>query len=126
MVVEPTRERVLVVDDDDGVRELVEMVLSERGFDVATAENGRRALDYMNSEDQVRVILLDMRMPVMDGWEFASRYRQSMDAKARIIVFTAAHDAAQRAAQVAADGYISKPFDLETLVYTVSAHFGAA
>jgi CheY-like chemotaxis protein len=62
------------------------------------------------------VILLDMKMPVMDGWAFASAYRQQSGPHAPIIVMTAAHDSRQRASEIAADGFIPKPFDLDDLL----------
>jgi CheY-like chemotaxis protein len=70
------------------------------------------------------VILLDMKMPVMDGWELARVYRQSPGRHAPIVVMTAARDAAQRAAEVAADGHLAKPFDLDDL-FRVVDQYGA-
>jgi CheY-like chemotaxis protein len=68
------------------------------------------------------VILLDMKMPVMDGWELARRYRQMPGPRAPIVVVTAAQDAASRAAEVAADGHLPKPFDLEDLFRVVDTY----
>jgi CheY-like chemotaxis protein len=106
--------RVLVVDDDATVRAYIGMALEEIGHEVMAAEHGIAALIILESR-LPDVILLDMRMPQMDGWEFAQRYRDRSGPKAPIVVMTAAQDAAQRAAQIAADSYLAKPFDLTAL-----------
>ena len=62
------------------------------------------------------LIVLDMRMPIMDGWEFARRYRELPGPHAPIIVFTAARDAGERASEIAADAYLSKPVSLDDLL----------
>ena len=116
-------ERVLVVDDDDTIRELVQMALADEGYDVVSAPHGAAALDLVGQIDP-DVILLDMRMPVMDGWEFARQYRERPGPHAPIIVVTAAVDAADRAAQIGADGYLPKPFELDDLLDLVGQHTG--
>ncbi|TAK30111.1 MAG: response regulator [Chloroflexota bacterium] len=109
---------VLVVDDDEAIVEMVKWALSEEGHTVSTAANGAIALEML---EQLRpdLILLDMRMPVMDGWQFAEAFRQRPDPKSPIVVMTAARDAAQRAREIAADGYLAKPFDIDDLIATV-------
>ncbi len=64
---------ILLVEDDAGAREALSDILREEGFAVATAENGRQALDYLHAAPRPCVILLDLVMPVMDGWEFRQR-----------------------------------------------------
>jgi CheY-like chemotaxis protein len=113
--------RVLVVDDDESVREYIDMALGDIGHEVFSAEHGIAALALL--QDSVPdVILLDMRMPEMDGWEFAKRYHSQPGPKVPIVVMTAAQDAAERAAQVRADAYLSKPFDLDALYDCVARH----
>ncbi len=112
---------VLVVDDDPAIRDLVEIVLASGGYKVSTAEHGEAALERL-ADTQPDLILLDMRMPVMDGWTFARAYRQQYDTRTPIIVLTAARDAAARAAEVAADGYLAKPFNVGELLALVSQH----
>ena len=113
--------RVLVVEDDLEIREFVAMVLAAEGYRVATANNGQVALDELG-RGPFDLILLDMRMPVMDGWSFARVYRDSGGPHAPIVVLTAAHDAADRAKQVHADGYLGKPFEIEDLLAVVAGH----
>lgn len=112
---------ILVVDDDQGIRDFVGMALTDEGYDVVTAPHGAAALELASARVP-SVILLDMRMPIMDGWEFARAYRQRPGPHAPIVVFTAARDAAERAAQIAADGVLPKPFDLTELLTVVGRH----
>jgi CheY-like chemotaxis protein len=113
-----TRPRVLLVDDDEGICDFVKMALHDAGFDVATAHNGRVALELLPSF-QPRVILLDMRMPQMDGWEFSRAYRETPGPHAPIVVVTAARDAAQSAAEIQADAHLAKPFRVMDLLAIV-------
>ncbi len=115
---------VLVVDDDPDILSIVEQILSFEGYNVLTATNGLEALDLV---EQVRpeLILLDMRMPVMDGWQFVGRLRAYRDSPVPLLVMTAATDARRRAREVGADGYIAKPFDIEDLLEKVRQHVDA-
>ena len=118
--------RVLVVDDDETISEFVEMALSDEGYDVVTAPHGAAALQVINEQGSPSLILLDMRMPVMDGWQFSREYRQLDGPHAPIVVLTAAADAAQSAQQINADGYLSKPFDLSELIALVGRYASAS
>jgi two-component system chemotaxis response regulator CheY len=113
--------RILVVEDDDGIRELVDVVLSGAGYEVLTASDGAAALQVLG-QARPDLVLLDMRMPIMDGWEFARRYRARPEPHAPIVVLTAARDAAERAAEIDANGYLGKPFDVQELLTLVSHH----
>src|SRR5438067_12878708 len=115
--------RVLVVEDEPEIRDFVAMVLGSEGYRVTTAPNGAVALDQVGRE-LFDLILLDMRMPVMDGWGFARAYRASVGPHAPIVVLTAAQDAAERAAQISAEGYLGKPFELDELLSLVARYTG--
>ncbi len=110
--------RVLVVDDDEGIRDMLAMALADEGYQVDTAAHGAAALAVLDAATP-DVILLDMRMPIMDGWEFARRYRERPGEHAPIVVVTAARDAGDRAAQVEANGFLAKPFALDDLIDVV-------
>ncbi len=112
--------RILVVDDDDDIRDMTEFVLARAGYEVQGAENGQAALETA-AGFAPDLILLDMRMPSMDGWAFMSAYRATSGPHARVIVVTAARDAFAWASQVRADGFLAKPFDLQDLIATVDA-----
>jgi two-component system, chemotaxis family, chemotaxis protein CheY len=110
----PTPKQVLVVDDEEGLRDLVAMALSARGYEVVSVGNGAAALERL-ATSQPDVILLDMLMPMMDGWAFAQAYEHLPEPHAPVIIMTAAHDAATRAAEIKAAAYLAKPFHLADL-----------
>jgi CheY-like chemotaxis protein len=113
---------VLVVDDDADLCGLVATVLRDEGYNVRTASNGAEALDDLRAHGVPDLILLDMKMPVMDGWEFAKRLDAEYDHQTPVVVISAAENPGQRAADIGANGWIAKPFDLDGLVGTVSEH----
>jgi two-component system, chemotaxis family, chemotaxis protein CheY len=106
-----------VVDDDETIRESLTVILELDGYEVRAAENGAVALGLMETNCP-HVVLLDMRMPVMDGWAFA-REARARGYELRILVMTAAQDAADWAQQVAADGVLAKPFAVADLLREV-------
>jgi CheY-like chemotaxis protein len=101
--------QVLVIDDDEGIREVVAMALSAIGYEVVSVGDGAAALERL-ATSQPAVILLDMRMPTMDGWAFAQAYEHLPEPHAPVIVMTAAHDAATRSGEINATAYLAKPF----------------
>jgi CheY-like chemotaxis protein len=112
---------ILVVDDDPGIRGLVDLALSDEGYRVVTAADGAAALEVL-AQQLPAIILLDMRMPIMDGWEFARTYRARPGPHAPIVVVTAAREATERAAQIAAEGVLPKPFRLAELLAVVATY----
>lgn len=116
--------KVLIVEDDAAIAEIVQMALEGEGHDVVVASDGRRALD-LAAAAQPDLILLDMLMPHMDGWVFAQRYRERPGPHAPIVVMTAAADARRRAQEVRAVAVLGKPFGLQEL-YDVVAGFSRA
>jgi CheY-like chemotaxis protein len=113
---------VLVVDDDPDLSELVAAVLRGEGYEVRTANNGAQALDDLHEHGVPDLILLDMKMPVMDGWEFARILNAEYDHLAPVVVISAAENPGQRAAEIGAKGWIGKPFDIDRLIGAVDAH----
>lgn len=113
------RPRVLVVDDDASIRQLLQLALTNRGYEVVSADHGKAALEAIQAAPP-SIVLLDMRMPVMDGWAFAAAYRETPEPRAPIIVLTAARDAALYASQIQADAFLAKPFALADLFGLVS------
>jgi urea transport system substrate-binding protein len=109
--------RVLVVDDEPDIRATVSAMLEIEGYAVAEAVNGAEALAAVEA-DPPDVILLDMRMPVLDGWGFASEMRRRGHI-IPIVVMTAARDAAHWAAEIAAAAFVSKPFGYDDLIRAV-------
>ena len=116
---------VLVVEDDPDMRQLVEAILMDEGYRVFTAQDGQAALEQV-AQELPGVILLDMRMPQMNGWEFARAFRDHYGRGAPIVVLTAAADAGKRAAEVEAEGYLGKPFQLDDLLQIVEQFLTSA
>ena len=116
--------RVLVVDDDQDIRDLLVAVLSEDGYIAQSARNGREALDKLK-DWPADVVVLDLMMPVMDGWTFAERLREQQR-KIPIIVLSAANDVKRQAEKVGAVDVIPKPFDLDTLLPRIERVTGPA
>lgn len=112
---------VLVVDDDEDLLALVALVLEGEGYKVQTATDGREGLEIIE-RGMPDLVLLDMKMPVMNGWEFAREFKARYDARAPIVVITAYTDARERAEEIGANGWIGKPFDLDTLVKIVGRY----
>ena len=115
-------ETVLVVDDDTSILDTVSAILSGEGYDVVSAASGQEALEAVARKRPV-VILLDMRMPVMDGWAVARALR-SQGISVPIVVMTAAESAKRWADEVGAEGYLAKPFGLDDLLTTVQRFRG--
>lgn len=108
---------ILVVDDDPSIRSTVADMLELEGYVVATAANGADALARAEQQ-RLSLVLLDMRMPVLDGWGFARGVRE-LGLSLPIVVMTAARDARRWAAEIGAQGYVAKPFELDDLLSAV-------
>jgi CheY-like chemotaxis protein len=116
---------VLVVEDDADLVSLMALVLSDVGYRVRTAPEGAAALARV-AEELPGLILLDMRMPGMNGWDFAREFRARYGRACPIVVVTAAENARARAQEVGADGWLSKPFEIDDVLRIVAAHAAAA
>jgi CheY-like chemotaxis protein len=108
---------ILVVDDDPGIRQTVREILDLEGYPVETAADGAEALRAVERH-RPSLVLLDMRMPQLDGWGFARAARERGLAL-RIVVMTAAENARRWAEEIGADGYVAKPFELDELLRAV-------
>jgi DNA-binding response OmpR family regulator len=122
-VTRDARRSVLVVEDDPDLLALVEMLLADAGHRVRTAPEGRAALARIE-EELPGLILLDMRMPGMNGWDFARELRARHGSPCPIVVVTAAEDARRSAEAIGADGFIAKPFDIDEVLAVVERFVG--
>jgi CheY-like chemotaxis protein len=127
---------VLVVDDEPNILDFIRLALEDEGYHVLTAPNGAAALDVLRTE-QPRLILLDLRMPGMDGATFVQNYRaRAADAGepvpesgrrgAPIVVLTASRVPVEEAEALGADGMLRKPFEVEALLEAVERYVGCA
>ncbi len=119
MAAEQTDEpQVLIIEDDDSAREALSDCLEMEGIHVAAALNGKEALDYLRGAHTPKVILLDLYMPVMTGWEF--REAQKKDAAIAdipVVVVTAFGSGMTK--QIDADVIMHKPLDLDRLLTVI-------
>jgi two-component system OmpR family response regulator len=113
---------VLVVDDDPSILDTVCSILRAEGFQVMEAEGGQKALSLLATWHPT-LVLLDMRMPVVDGWAVAAAMRES-GSRVPIVVMTAAESAAKWAAEIGAAAHLAKPFALDALLATVDRFVG--
>lgn len=115
------RLRVLVVDDESRMRKLVKDFLSRNNFEVLEAENGEQAVDIFFEQKDISLIILDVMMPKMDGWQVCREIRKF--SKVPIIMLTAKSDEKDELLgfELGVDEYISKPFSPKILVARVEA-----
>ena len=111
---------ILVVEDDRNISELIRMYLEKEGFEVRAAYDGGKAVEEFERE-QPDLVLLDIMLPVLDGWQVCQRIRQK--AKTPIIMLTAKSDVTDRITglEMGADDYLVKPFEMKELMARINA-----
>jgi CheY-like chemotaxis protein len=115
---------VLLVEDDEDIRASIAEILKDEGFQVIGAADGDDALRYLQAAaEPPRLILLDLMMPVMDGWAFrAAQLADERLAKIPVVILSAATDVRRHAAQLRVDDYLVKPLDVPLLLNAVERH----
>ena len=106
---------ILVIEDDEDLRAVVVHGLATSDRTLLEAEDGLAALELIAAQGLPDLILLDMNMPGMNGWEFAAELRARGLWRVPVVVITAAHDAARSAQEIGAADYLGKPFELRAL-----------
>lgn len=114
---------ILIVEDDADLRDMMAQLLALEGYDAAIAANGLEALDYLRRGGLPRLILLDLMMPIMDGWEFRREQQRDPALAAVPVVVLSALDRG-RAADVVADDFLKKPLDFDRLLDLVRSYCG--
>lgn len=112
---------VLIVEDDADLREMMAQLLSLEGYQTATVSNGREALEYLQQGEKPDLILLDLMMPVMDGWEFRRQQEADPELAGVPVVILSALDQ-NRTASVSADAFLKKPLDFDRLLSLVRSY----
>jgi CheY-like chemotaxis protein len=119
-----TDARVLVVEDDDTLRETLAEVLLDEGYDVRVAGHGREALGVLTTWVP-EVIVLDLMMPEMDAFEFRRHQRDhELAPEARVMILSAARDLEGAAENIRADAWLAKPFNLTEMLDAVDRLVG--
>ena len=117
----PSAPTVLIVEDDPGLREMMAQLLTLEGLTPSTAVNGRDALDYLRRSQKPRVILLDLMMPVMDGWAFRrEQWTDTALADIPVVVLSAFDQA--RTDDLRASAVLKKPLDFDQLLRLVRVY----
>jgi DNA-binding response OmpR family regulator len=114
---------VLIVEDDADLREMMAQLLTLEGFAAATASNGREALTYLRTNAAPDVILLDLMMPVMDGWEFRREQQRDREMAGVPVIILSALDQ-PRGADLAGDAFLKKPLDFDRLLELIRRYCG--
>jgi len=117
-------KNVLVVEDDVDIREALVGILRDEGYHVDEAANGAEALEHLRGGLMPGLILLDLMMPVMNGWQF--RAEQKVDAKfghVPVVVISADGNVKQKAESIDAAAFLKKPIDLDVLLDLVAKFF---
>jgi CheY-like chemotaxis protein len=120
---------ILLVEDDDSLRNIVAELLEQEGYVVREAANGQAALDVLSSHEQGAwpcVILLDLMMPLMNGFEFRERQLQAPALAAiPVVIFSANGPPQARVTELRASGELKKPIHLDDLIREVERYCGA-
>ena len=111
---------VLIVEDDDSIREIVHRVLEDEGYTIQLAENGVRGMEqfYLTLPD---LIVMDVKMPEMDGWEMLQRLREISGCPVIMLTVFGSTDDIIKGLELGADDYLVKPFGVQELIARVSA-----
>jgi CheY-like chemotaxis protein len=112
------RRAIMIVDDDDAIREALEDVLGDEGYEVVGMSDGQQALDYLRVEERPSAILVDLWMPVMDDWKFLEALLEDPRfSRIPLVVLTAARD--QRARDLRVSEVLTKPVQLQQVLGTL-------
>ena len=116
----------MVVDDDADIRDSIGDILELRGYRVTRAANGREALERLrNSERPPCVILLDLMMPVLNGWEFRAQQRDdAMLREVPVVIISGDGSTDQKAASIGVAEFLRKPLELSAILDVVRRHCG--
>lgn len=114
------KKEILIVEDDEAIRELMALLLEPTGHPIRTLENGLAAMESLcGTIDRVGLICLDLRMPVMDGYTFIEKFREKYGHRVPILVISALDDFDRRREEIQSEGWLPKPFDYEELMQVV-------
>jgi CheY-like chemotaxis protein len=116
---------ILIVDDDADLRETLQILLEASGYSVTVAENGRAALERIAAGPRPGLVLLDLMMPEMNGWQFIEHARRDASLASLPIVIMTAHRS-RDPSTVRPEAVLHKPFDTPKLLATIALHLPSA
>ncbi len=112
---------ILIIDDDADIRDFISMALTDEGYTVIAAQDGIQALE-MIQQTRPSLILLDVLMPQMDGWDFLSALTYTPAPRVPVIVLSAMRNVSESLQRPGIDGFLSKPFELDELLALVAQY----
>ncbi len=116
-------KNILVVEDDTSIRELLVELLESEGYAVSSAVNGLEGLKYLENKGQPDLILIDLMMPVMDGYTFRTeQLKNPLWAQIPTVVMSAEANAKEKMKNFNITAFLSKPVELDTILKTVSRY----
>lgn len=116
-------KQILVVEDDTSIRELLVELLESEGYVVSSAVNGLEGIKYLQSQQTPDLILIDLMMPVMDGYSFRSeQLKNSKWASIPTVVMSAEANAKEKMKNFNITAFLSKPVELDTILKTVAQY----
>jgi CheY-like chemotaxis protein len=110
---------LMVIDDDEDIREIIKLILEMEGYRVTTAEDGFSALRQISANGPPALILLDLMMPRMEGEQFMKKLRESSLPRIPVIIMSGNKTDPARLAELNGDGCLAKPIEFEELLSTV-------
>lgn len=123
MVSPPDSHVVLIVEDDPDIRDTLQDILDYEGFTPVGVADGREALDWLEAHPAPCLILLDLMMPRMSGWEFRARQQQEPAlSDVPVVLVSGVGDAATEARRLQATAYLNKPINMKALLETVRTY----
>lgn len=118
------KKKILVVEDDQGIRDAIVELLEMEGYNVMSATNGHEALQVLSGTSRPGLILLDLMMPVMDGFKFRECQLSLPDlAEIPVVIMSADGNVGPKKAAIGAKDYIKKPVDIDDLLKRISVYF---
>jgi len=117
-------KEILIIEDDDGIRESLKFALELYGYEVSVAANGKEGLERLKTISKPCLILLDLMMPIMNGWQFAEALQEDMILAAIPIAVVTAFS--ERAKEVHAQAIVKKPVDVDALIKVVQQYCGGS
>jgi two-component system sensor histidine kinase/response regulator len=119
--------KIIVVEDDESIRSVLVEILTDEGYNVSSFKNGAEALEslLMRQQNDFALIVLDLNMPVMNGYEFTDKIRENQEfSLLPIIVISAEHDASAKLCFPKITRYLKKPLDISRFLELVEESIG--
>lgn len=114
------KKRILIIEDDANIREVLELALASEGYEVSSASNGKDGLSRIASHGKPDLILLDLMMPIMNGWEFVEALKSSKELSTLPVVVVSAFT--EKSHQISCNAFLTKPLDLNLLLRAIEEH----